>query len=114
MHDLAVHPCMLSTRVSAVKHPILGTSHIEQARKVGAARVTQCAASSVSQASGKRSAEFGIDVKAEPQSKSHVQLTVTLPPQLVKKAYDKALNSIKKEVDLPGYRKGSKVHGLRS
>ena len=114
MHVLAMHQCMLSTRASAVKRPNLRTSHIEQARKVGAARVTQCAASSVSQASGKRSAEFGIDVKAEPQSKSHVQLTVTLPPQLVKTAYDKALNSIKKEVDLPGYRKGSKVPGLRS
>lgn len=105
---------MPSTRASAVKHQTLRTSHIEQARKVAAAQVPQCAASSVSQASGKRSAEFGIDVKAEPQSKSHVQLTVTLPPQLVKKAYDKALNSLKKEVDLPGYRKGSKVHDLRS
>jgi Bacterial trigger factor protein (TF) len=85
----------------------------EQARKLGRARSPQCAASSVSQASGKRSAGFEIDVKEEPQANSHVQFTVTLPPQLVKKSYDKAVNNIKKEVDLPGFRKGSKVHGWR-
>jgi hypothetical protein len=87
---------------------------VEQARRADAAQSPQCAASSVSQASGKRSAGFEIDVKAEPQPDSHMQLTLTLPQQLVKKAYDKAVNAIKKEVDLPGFRQGSKVNSWQS
>jgi FKBP-type peptidyl-prolyl cis-trans isomerase (trigger factor) len=47
-----------------------------------------------------------MQIKSEKQAKSTMKLTVTVPAEKVKEAYDKVLSEVVKEAELPGFRKG--------
>lgn len=51
-------------------------------------------------------------VSEEHLPNSHVRLTVTAPPDLVRKSYERAMKKVREDTDVPGFRKGKKVIAL--
>ena len=55
-----------------------------------------------------------VTVGEEVLPNSHIRLTITVPATFVRKAYQRAMRKLRAETDVPGFRKGKKVHILAS
>ena len=54
-----------------------------------------------------------LEIREEQQANSHIRVEVTMPPDFLKKAQQKALKQLRADApDIPGFRKGKKVCSL--
>jgi trigger factor len=58
------------------------------------------------EAANRRDGEVTVKTKVDPTAENEVQLTVEIPAEAVKKAYDRLVAKVRGEMVLPGFRKG--------
>ena len=63
-------------------------------------------ASDAPEAANRRDGEPIVKTKVDPTAENEVQLTVEIPTEAVKKAYDRLVAKVRGEMQLPGFRKG--------
>jgi hypothetical protein len=80
---------------------------VEQAGAGTGAAVT--ATDAAEQSSGSTHDPNAVTVTEERLPQSHIRLTVTVPPALVRKFYDKGLKQLRAKTTIPGFRAGKKV-----
>ena len=85
---------------------LLAAAPVEQAQQAQASSNGKPAAAGPS---GQQQDPNAVLVTEERMPQSHIRLTVTVPPALVRKSYDKGLKQLRSKTEVPGFRAGKKA-----